>query len=286
MNCEFCDKAFSTKGNLIKHQKSTKYCIKIQKKSGKEVEEIQKYTCSFCDKKFYEKSNFTKHELICNEKPNKKIEVLSNEIEKLNKNLLEKDEKICKLEFEILQLKEENKMIEIKTEKRMLEKQTQHLQSTVDEIAKQPRTTNNNNNKILITTPLDLSKESVKNAIESGFSQEHLMLGQKGVAQFAYNKILKDNDGKLKYICTDPSRQIFQYKSDDGKIQKDVRATKLTQALLNSEIKTTSHKIAWDNMKDGDNEIFMEYTNYYQDIQSMESDNTDFRKELSNLTTK
>ena len=172
-------------------------------------------------------------------------------------------------------------MIEIKTEKRMLEKQTQHLQSTVDEIAKQPRTTNNNNNKILITTPLDLSKESVKNAIESGFFTGAFDVRAKGVAQFAYNKILKDNDGKLKYICTDPSRQIFQYKSDDGKIQKDVRATKLTQALLNSEIKTTSHKIAWDNMKDGDNEIFMEYTNYYQDIQSMESDNTDFRKELS-----
>ena len=270
LTCEFCKKEFQSKSVLSRHQKTAKYCIKLQQSSVTDIETVS-YTCNFCNKKYTSNENLQKHNKNC--------------IEKLNKNLLEKDEKICKLEFEILQLKEENKMIEIKTEKRMLEKQTQHLQSTVDEIAKQPRTTNNNN-KILITTPLDLSKESVKNAIESGFSQEHLMLGQKGVAQFAYNKILKDNDGKLKYICTDPSRQIFQYKSDDGKIQKDVRATKLTQALLNSEIKTTSHKIAWDNMKDGDNEIFMEYTNYYQDIQSMESDNTDFRKELSNLTTK
>lgn len=88
----------------------------------------------------------------------------------------------------------------------------------------------------------------------------------------------------MKYICTDPSRQIFQYKSDDGKIQKDVRATKLTKAILDGEIKQTSHKIAWDNMKDGDNEIFMTYTNHYQDIQDMEQDNSEFSKELSSLT--
>ena len=95
---------------------------------------------------------------------------------------------------------------------------------------------------------------------------------------------LKDDQGKLKYICTDPSRQIFQYKSDDGKIQKDVRATKLTKAILDGEIKQTSHKIAWDNMKDGDNDIFMSYTNHYQDIQDMEQDNSEFSKELSSLT--
>jgi hypothetical protein len=177
-------------------------------------------------------------------------------------------------------------MIEIKTEKRMLEKQTQHLQSTVDEIAKQPRTTNNTNNKILITTPLDLSKENIQSAIANGFSHEHLALGQKGVAQFAYDNILKDEEGKLKYVCTDPSRQIFQYKCENGKIKKDVRATKLTKALLESELKQASHKIAWDNMKDGDNEIFMQYTNYYEDIQALESDNSDFRKELSSLTIK
>ena len=194
----------------------------------------------------------------------------------------EKDKRISDLEVEVGQLKEENKIIEIKTEKRMLEKQTQHLQSTVDEIAKQPRTTNNN--KILITTPLDLSKENIQSAITNGFSHEHLALGQKGVAQFAYNNILKDEEGKLKYVCTDPSRQIFQYKNKDGSMQKDVRATKLTKALLDGEIKSTSHKIAWDNMKDGGNEEFQSYTDFYYEIKDMENDNSEFSKELSSLT--
>jgi hypothetical protein len=274
LNCQYCKKTFTTKGNLIKHQRSAKYCIKIQKEEGNILNDIKEFKCFHCHKTFTDKNNLIKHELNCQTK-------FLDEIEKLKSIISEKDERILDLEGEVAQLKEENRMIEIKTEKRMLEKQTQHLQSTVDEIAKQPRTTNNN--KILITTPLDLSKESVKTAIEVGFSHEHLALGQKGVAQFAYNNILKDSDGKLKYVCTDPSRQIFQYKSNDGKIQKDVRATKLTKAILNGDIKQTSHKIAWDNMKDGNNEIFMEYTNYYQNIQGMEDDNTDFRKELSSL---
>lgn len=48
---------------------------------------------------------------------------------------------------------------------------------------------------------------------------------------------MKDEEGKLKYICTDPSRQVFQYKNEDGKIQKDVRVTKLTKALFDTELK-------------------------------------------------
>ena len=266
LNCEYCKKEFQSKSVLARHQKTAKYCIKLQQNINTNIESIS-YKCSFCSKTYTSNENLLKHSKNC--------------LEKLKSIISEKEEIILDLEGEVAQLKEENRMIEIKTEKSMLEKQTKHLQSTVDEIAKQPRTTNNN--KILITTPLDLSKESVKTAIDAGFSHEHLALGQKGVAQFAYNNILKDSDGKLKYVCTDPSRQIFQYKSNDGKIQKDIRATKLTKAILNGDIKQTSHKIAWDNMKDGNNEIFMEYTNYYQNIQGMEDDNTDFRKELSSL---
>lgn len=37
-------------------------------------------------------------------------------------------------------------------------------------------------------------------------------------------------------------------------------------------------------MKEGGNEVFMKYTSCYQDIQSLETDKSDFRKELSSLT--
>ena len=130
---------------------------------------------------------------------------------------------------------------------------------------------------------MDMSYQTLNTAIQNGFSDDYLIQGQKGVARFAYDNILKDEQGKLKYICTDAARQIFQFKNEDGSIQKDVKATKLTKALLDGELKSTSHKMACDKMKDGSVEEFNMYTNNYYDIKDLETDNSDFSKELSTL---
>ena len=119
MNCEFCDKTFSTKGNLTKHQKSAKHCIKIQKEKGNVLNDIKEFKCCYCNKTFTDKNNVTKHEFNCQVK-------FLKEIEKLNKIFLEKDEKISQLETEVIQLSEEIKIIELKTEKKILEKFNDH----------------------------------------------------------------------------------------------------------------------------------------------------------------
>ena len=136
----------------------------------------------------------------------------------------------------------------------------------------------------MITTPVDLSQPTVQLAIQNGFSDEYMVQGQKGVARFAVENILKDEQGKLKYICTDAARQIFQYKNKDGSMQKDVRATKLTKALLEGELKSTTHKMACDKMKDGTAEEFNLYTDQYYEIKELETDNSNFSKELTSLT--
>ena len=53
MECQFCKNIFSTKTNLNSHQKTAKYCLKIQ---GIEVE--KKYECKWCNKLFTIFSNF------------------------------------------------------------------------------------------------------------------------------------------------------------------------------------------------------------------------------------
>ena len=97
---------------------------------------------------------------------------------------------------------------------RILREQNERSTSTVEEIAKQPRitSTTNNNQKVLINTPMDMSYQTLNTAIQNGFSDDYLIQGQKGVARFAYDNILKDEQGKLKYICTDAARQIFQFR--------------------------------------------------------------------------
>jgi hypothetical protein len=47
MECEFCQKIFSTKGTLKTHQKTAKYCIKLQEKKGNNIE---KFFCQYCNK--------------------------------------------------------------------------------------------------------------------------------------------------------------------------------------------------------------------------------------------
>jgi hypothetical protein len=273
--CKYCKRKFTTQGNLVKHQKTTKFCLKIQNEMNSEETVIISYGCVYCKKEFTSNHHLNNHQNNCIEKFKKDIVDLNDiinqkdkerneEIDKLSQQLSEAEDRIQDLENQL-------KTIRLEVENEIIKERNVKLESTVEEIAKQPKNQiNNTSNKIIIATPLDLSNQKVQEAIQNGFSHEHLTMGQKGV-------------GKLKYICTDPSRQVFQYKNEEGKIQKDVRATKLTKALLEADIKQTSHKIAWDNMKDGDNVIFMEYTNYYQDIQALEQDNGEFSKELSCL---
>ena len=285
-NCQYCKKVFTTQGNLIKHQKTTKKCLAIQNEINSTETKIVTYPCTFCKKQFTSNYHLKKHTTNCIEKFKQNIVELNDSLKERDKKHEEKlnevKEELSVANLRIQELEQQLKTIRLEVENEIIKERNDKLETTVGEIAKQPKN-QQINNKIVITTPLDLSNQTVCEAIQNGFSQEHLMLGQKGVAKFAYDNMLKDEEGKLKYICTDPSRQIFQYKNQEGKIQKDVRATKLTQALLEAEIKQKSHKIAWNNMKDGNNELFMDYTTYYQDIQALETNNGCFSKELSCL---
>jgi hypothetical protein len=72
MECEFCKKILSNKGVLIQHQKTTKYCLKIQGKIS------NKYKCVFCDSNYTTKQHLLNHELKCKE----------NNIDKIKQSLL------------------------------------------------------------------------------------------------------------------------------------------------------------------------------------------------------
>ena len=274
--CKFCKKNYSTKSILTNHQKTAKHCIKIQQSVLEDncVNEVKYklFKCKYCNKTFSSNYNLNKHVKLC--------------ICYYKNLLLEKDSKNEQLEKKILYLEERLKTIELETENRILRQYSQDNQSTIHEIAKQPRIQQNNNNqKILITSPMDLTPENIKSIIDNNFSADYMIQGQKGIARFAYDNMLHDNDGSLKYICTDASRQIFQYKNGDGEVQKDVRAKKLTKALLDGELKSISHKIASDKMVDGDSDDFLEYSTYFLDIKELENNNNNFSKELSTLVS-
>ena len=159
----------------------------------------------------------------------------------------------------------------------------------VHDIAKQPK--NINNNKILnILSPMDFtSKDILKNKIEDNYKLDYIFSGQKGIAKFAFEHILKDEEGNLKYVCTDHSRQIFKYKDETGEVRKDVEAKKLTNFLVEGGIKNKASNIMneWWTEETGMTNVdkFELLSDKAEALRIIDSDNNDFKKELSTLTT-
>ena len=69
MNCQYCDRTLNNKAALKQHQKTAKYCLKIQGKY-----EDTNYYCTICNKNFDNNSTFLRHKIGCN-KPQAKQDI-------------------------------------------------------------------------------------------------------------------------------------------------------------------------------------------------------------------
>ena len=201
------------------------------------------------------------------------------------------------LEEIIKELKDENKDISYYQnkiefcEKQLIEKDSQikHLQEQIVSISKtavstKPTTTNNINNKILNMSILNLDSENVKNIINDKYNLDVISEGQKGVAKFATNYLLKDIEGNLNYVCTDSSRKMFKYKNNFGELEKDINAQKLTNILTDNGILSKTARLSschWTN-HDGaiDNDKISNLIEKIFEINSLKDDNTIFKNEL------
>jgi hypothetical protein len=128
LECDFCNKTFSTSGNLKYHKRTSKKCQLIQVQNFKDEKvESSLINCDFCDKKFT-------------------VQTLKTHTKNCKK----------KTEFEIQKLLEENQKLQI----RIVELETEnkiYLQDreVVQKLALQPKTTNNNDNRIKINNFFD-----------------------------------------------------------------------------------------------------------------------------------
>jgi len=102
MNCTFCNKEFSSKSNLVAHQKTAKFCLEIQGKNDK------KFECEYCSKKFTQNQSLIDHFHACKEKGKKEYaKQFDAENSQLKERLREREEYIAKqFDAENFQLKE------------------------------------------------------------------------------------------------------------------------------------------------------------------------------------
>jgi hypothetical protein len=238
--------------------------------SGTEII-IELVSCKFCNKSFSE-SNLIKHLRKCKIKKN-------TEAEKIIKERNEKDAEIEKLKKENNELKLQ--IVSLKAENNIFSKGHHEMMK----LAKQPKT----KNKIIIENKFFGNTEKVKDIIDTKLDVYDVAAGQKGIAQFAVKNILKNDEGLLNYVCTDSSRGVFNLLHEDGNLEKDIKATKLTNLLFESGLKTKTNDIGkslWTK-EDGsyDVEKFRVYQDPIYEINTMTTDNSTFRNELACLTT-
>jgi hypothetical protein len=285
MICDYCNKEFKTNSSLNLHIKTAKYCLKIQNEIATQKSINQ---CQSCLKNFITTKSLKEHLKLCivdlydfNNKINKNTEKfkeqLNNQEEKFKEQLNNQEEKYTEQLFKYeQQIKELQKTIEI---------------LSLRAIDKHTITNNTTNNKILnIISPLDFtSKEHLKNKINDSYKLDYIFSGQKGIAKFAVDHILKDEEGNLKYVCTDPSRQIFKYKDESGELRKDIEAKKLTNFLVEGGIKDKACDIMneWWTEETGITNVdkFELLVDKAESLNTIDSDNTEFKKELATMTT-
>jgi hypothetical protein len=285
MECEFCKKKFSSKSNLRYHIKTNKKCQEIQLQQNKDNIVFENVNCEFCDKNFT-KQTIKIHHKTCKKKIDIELKNLISDKDTEIKNLKKENKKIKNLLSEKV---EENKKLQM----RIIELETEnkiYLQDRdlVQKLATQPKTTNNDN-RIRINNNFFDNPERIKQMIDEKLTKDYISDGQKGVAQFACKNLLKDENGNMNYICSDLSRHIFKYQNSEGNIEKDVKANKLTNMLIEAGITHKTLSVAPSLWTEEDGNInsnkFQTYSPYTSEITAMQLDNSIFRNELATLTS-
>ena len=95
IDCTYCQKAFSTKGSLAIHQKTAKFCLKLQGKN-----EESSFICSNCNKAFTQKISLSDHLDVCKERYKKLLDQKEDEYFLTIKKLESEITKIKRLEKE------------------------------------------------------------------------------------------------------------------------------------------------------------------------------------------
>jgi hypothetical protein len=214
-DCEFCNKAFKTKGNLAKHISTSIKCIQ-----NRNIEIVYLY-CNEegCSYKTVTQQSLTNHKSKC-------------------------EFVIKSLQTENANLKTQNEMLE-----NMLNKERERA-SVVNNITK--TTTNNKqivSNTLSIETRDNIFKEVMSPAselfekiphyIRENFTKQHLLGDKQAIYEFITNMV----NEKLYYACTDKGGSNFLYKATDGSIKTDVQARVLIDRIYDPLVQSVE-KIA------------------------------------------
>ena len=272
--CQYCKKTLSTKSNLKLHQKTTSSCLDIQKSLSIDIISL-KVACEYCNETFT-KPSLSRHLLTCKVKPSKE----SNELVQAKQEIATLKEELSTIKAQLFGVYKEL---------------AERNQATIEELAKQPKTQHIKNtiNKVSIKNdyiqnmpPLCLDEDTISKRINQGFTIDDFNNGVKGVARVICEEVAigEDKDGMIRSAigCTDSSRKIFSYTTENGASINDPKAFNImskTQPFI--DIKAA--KFASDQIQEYPDNV-EDISTKYLDIQGIPENETVFLDALSQLS--
>lgn len=276
--CAWCDHVFSSKANLLNHEKTAKYCLKTR------VDNVEENlsTCDICGKIYSQIGTLQKHYKKCSairdEKENKLIaaknEVIIKELEETNKTqqkLLKKQTKhIQQIEYKNLSYRK--RIMAQKEEIRTLRSKLDHEQGVLIgyKESKPPTIVNNTiiNNKLKMV-PTSKIKPFTTELIEANsetYTYDQFIDMKDGlISHLLQTTVFEDEDGRIhkNYVCTNRARNTFHIllSADDWKL--DPGAYEIHNYLDSLRPFAEEHykqfKVFFDSIKYGDDKADIQY---------------------------
>ena len=256
LKCSYCAHEFSTKTSLNSHQKTAKYCLKIQETEGVEIKFL--FKCEFCSKILSQQIDLDRHQLKCSSKKetdnNNKYGLIINELEKkiivkdriIKKIRIESDKKLAEQKLII----EEQKLIikEFQDEQRKQNKDLHdRIQCMAEKAIAKPSTVNQTNNtNQIINNMMPITDAHLQEHVQN-LNPLHVQNGASGYAKYALEFPLKDM-----IVCTDFQRRNCKYKDENGNVVSDPEMTKITKRLFSA-------------IKERNDELINEYSGVLQE---------------------
>ena len=220
--CIYCNHIFSTKANLNNHQKTAKYCLKLQNKCLED-----KYKCDGCDKIFSTNHHLERHERSC--RSSNRIVLLSDENNELKENIRDLDKKIY--EKDIIIEQKDNQLSKYENQLSKYENTIKELQDKLENIAikatQRPTTTNTTiiNNRTNVNNFIQNMQPVTRDYLveqSDNLTLEHIQNGASGYAKYAIEYPFKD-----RIACVDYSRRKIKFKDNNGNLISDLEMIKL-----------------------------------------------------------
>ena len=250
--CNFCDREYSSKYTLNRHQKI--YC--------KNADNSEKYECKYCSNNFISKNNLERHKTRCSHKTayqlrkdNKKLKishekeienlkiVYEEEIANLNQIIKKSSRTIKNFRQTIKEKDEEIVDLKVKCGSSKSDGKVEVYDKVCTKVLDKSTVTNNTMNvhpklvNLPITNIHPLTEDYVKGQVDNGgYTFDHYLKGENGLVDFIYSITMCENDnGDLErnYVCTDPSRDSYHRLVETKEWQKD-KGGKFVDVILDT----------------------------------------------------